>query len=159
MNVNGPNHKKSLSQAQKLTAIPKQVGVEPLSQSYVSSQKKENEDNVINLDGTEINQTETNSNNVNSFFSPGGNNAERVVNISSLDIDNSIVNSEKNHNDINLKGIVEDNKGYKNDKVNLINSQNQIEDKKIRRYLIIGISIIGVGLFICLLLYFISLLK
>ena len=157
MNVNGRNHKKSLSQAQKLTAIPKQVGVEPLSQSYVSSQKKESEDNVINLDGTEINQTESNSNNVNSFFSPGGNNAERVVNISSLDIDNSIVNSEKNHND--MKEIGEENKGYKNDKINLLNSHNQIQDKKIKRYLIIGISIVGVGLFIGLLLYFLSLLK
>lgn len=155
MSANSPNHKKSLSQATKLTSIPKEHGIEPLSQSYVSNQKKENEDNVINLDGTEINQTETNSNNVNSFFSPGGNNAERVVNISSLDIDNSIVNSDKNHNDI---GIGEE-KGYKNDKINLINSNNQIQNKKIKRYLVIAISLFGVAVFISLLLYFLSLLK
>ena len=80
-----------------------------------------------------------------------------MVNISSLDIDNSIVNSEKNHND--MKEIGEENKGYKNDKINLLNSHNQIQDKKIKRYLIIGISIVGVGLFIGLLLYFLSLLK
>lgn len=158
--MSGAKHKKSLSSVAKAKALADEVCPEQLSQSYISNQKKEDDSNVINLDKD---NPETNNSNINSFFSPAVKVSERVVNISSLDIDNSISNTnEKAKKDDILNEINQDKRKSNNEKINLI---KPLEEKKniynnernIKKCIFFAITFFGVALFTCMVILFINL--
>lgn len=154
-------HKKSLSSVAKTNGkgITDEINQEQLSQSYISNQKKGDDSNVINLDKD---NPEINNSNINSFFSPAAKVSERVVNISSLDIDNSISNThEKVNKDDILNEINENKVKHNNEKINLIkNLENRVsynnEGNK-KKCIIIAVTFFGVALFTCMIILFINL--